>query len=133
MARYTNVNVYHTTVITPTNTKYAVQEKAAAASPVTGGYKTANGKTYTGATAPKAAFKGTNIVPRAPAGDAVTGKSSTTAPKISTGTNPKPVTGGSKSYSGSSSSGGSKSYSGSSSSGGSKSYSRSSSSSGGRK
>jgi hypothetical protein len=132
VTRITTVNNYHTTVVQPTNTKYAAQEKAAAANPKTGGYKTASGKTYTGATAPKSAFKGTNVTPGSAAGDAPTSKPGTTTPKTkNSNTSPgidKTYTGGSKSYTGSSSGSSSGRSGGSSGSSG-----RSGGSSGGRR
>lgn len=73
LVRYSSVNVYHNTVIQHVDTKYAAQEKTFAADPKTGGYKTAGGKSYTGATAPRSAFSGTNVqTPGKRLGDAPT-------------------------------------------------------------
>ena len=101
LARYSSVKVYNTTVINHVDRTYARQEATAVKDPKLSTYKTANGKTYTGTTVPKTAFKGTNVVPRSAAGDAPRGTKGTQS--------------GSKSYTGRSSISTGKGYSGSSS------------------
>lgn len=120
LTRYSSVNVYHTTVINHVDSRYAAQEKTFAADPKTGAYKTANGKTYTGATAPKTAFAGTNVTPRGPAGDATTNKATTpsTGTKTTPKTSPSTGTSGKSGYGSGSRSSGGRSSGGRSSGGG---------------
>jgi hypothetical protein len=109
IVRVTNYN----TTINHVNTTYAADEKKYSADPKTSTYRSASGKTYTGKTVPKTAFKGSNVTPTGPAGSARTSNtpSKQTTPARSSNTSPgnsysKPSTGTSRS--GSSSSGGSR-------------------------
>lgn len=120
LTRVVDARTYNTTVINHVNNTYAADEKRAAANPQYSTYKTASGKTYTGNTVPKTAFKGSNVPVSGPAGDAPTKSKSTTSGKTSnnntstSGSSSKPSPSGS--YSKPSTSG---SSSGRSSSGGS--------------
>lgn len=126
LGRYGTYGGYRTTVINHVNVTYAAQESAAHRDPKLSTY-VGGGKTYTGTTVPHSSFSGTNLTPRAPAGDgpvspsgkkgtapaATTGGSGQTAPRPST-----PSTGGKSGYSGTST------RSGTGSGGGSRSRSR---------
>lgn len=119
VTRITNVNIYNGVTHT-VDTKYAAQEKSYTANPKYSGYKTANGKSYTGTTVPSKAFSGTNVpVKKSPLGGAGYGNSNTPAVKNPTNNTVKPNT---STNTGNSKSGYGKSY------GGSRSSSRSSSS-----
>jgi hypothetical protein len=100
---------YNTTIINNVNTKYAADIKRDRADPKYSTYKTAGGKTYTGATVPKTAFRSTNVPVTGPAGDGGGTKSRT-----STGTGTKSSTSGGKSSTSTGSSGGKSGWSGSS-------------------
>lgn len=59
VTRISNVNVYHTT-INNVSTRYAAQEKTYESNPKTGGYKSSDGKSYTGSSVPAKSFANTN-------------------------------------------------------------------------
>lgn len=109
VTRITTVNNY-TTIVHNVDTKYASQERSYSSNPKYSGYKTANGKAYTGTTVPKKAFSGTNVpVNKAPLGNAPLGNSNKS-------TNPSPIKPSTSTNTGNSKSGYGKSFSGSNSS-----------------
>jgi hypothetical protein len=123
-------NRTYNTTITHVNGTYAADEKRLHADPKYSTYKTSGGKTYTGNTVPKTAFRSTNVPVTSPAGDGGTSRSRSTSTSggKSTTSGGKSTTSGSKTSTGSS--GGKSGWSGSSgsssrSSGGSSSSSRS--------
>ena len=94
VTRVVDARSYNTTVINHVNTTYAADEKKAAADPKYSTYKTASGKTYTGTTVPKTAFKGSNVPVTGPAGSARTSNTGTktnpsTPTRSTTGTSTK--------------------------------------------
>ncbi len=78
---YTTVNNYNNTAVKTANTKYAADEKKYEKDPKYSTYKTANGRTYTGATLPTKKFSGTNVPKQntsGPLGDAPKAKTPNT-------------------------------------------------------